>query len=153
MKNALRRDETRMDQPSTAVDDLYSDASPPTFFTPLPDKAKTGETAVPTSRRLWALFDRMRNREHDPYRHLLMLRFVLLNLAAFALLGVAYVHGFVDMVVAAEARQCVATVASDDEFGVIGAGQEINELAPDNLRKDRNLKGAGRSITVLIRNT
>ena len=101
MKNVLRRDETRMDQPA-AVDDLYSDASLPTFITPLPDKAKTGETSVPTSRRLRALFEQMFNREHDPYRYLLMLRFVLLNLAAFALLGVAYVHGFVDMVVAAD---------------------------------------------------
>ncbi|MFQ5545044.1 MAG: MotA/TolQ/ExbB proton channel family protein [Acidiferrobacterales bacterium] len=102
MKNVLRRDETRMDQAAAAVDDLYSDALPPTLITPLPNKAKTEETAVPTSRRLWALFERMRNPEHDPYRYLLMLRFVLLNLAAFALLGVAYVHGFVDMVVAAD---------------------------------------------------
>ena len=102
MKNVLRPDQTRMDQPSTTVDDLYRNAASPAFIAPLPDRAKTGETVVPTSRRLWALFERMRNREHDPYRYLLMLRFVLLNLVAFALLGVAYVHGFVDMVVAAD---------------------------------------------------
>lgn len=100
MKNVLRRDETRMDQP--AADDLYSDASPPTLITPLSDKVKTEATAVPTSRRLWARFEGMLNAGRDPYRYLLMLRFVLLNLAAFALLGVAYVHGLVDMVVAAD---------------------------------------------------
>jgi hypothetical protein len=101
MKNVLRRDETRMDQPAS-VDDLYNDVLPPTLITPLPDKAKPGESTVPTGLGLWALFERMRNRERDPYRYLLMLRFVLFNLAAFALLGVAYVHGFVDMVVAAD---------------------------------------------------
>ncbi len=90
-----------MGQPA-AVDGLYSDASPSAFITPLPDKAKTEETTMSMSRWLWALFERLRNAEHDPYRYLLVLRFVLLNLAAFALLGVAYVHGFVDMVVAAD---------------------------------------------------
>ena len=101
MKNVLKRDGTSLERPG-AVDDLYSDASSPTLIKPLPDKAETIETVVPMSRRLRALFERMRNPGHDPYRYLLMLRFVLLNLVAFALLGVAYVHGLVDMVVAAD---------------------------------------------------
>ncbi len=125
MKNVLRRDETRVDQPATAVDDLYSDALPPTFATPLPDKAKTGETTAPTSRRLWALFERMRNREHDPYRHLLMLRFVLLNLAAFALLGVAYVHGFVDMVIAADRTYLSVVIGLVFLFGLGLCGRKV----------------------------
>ena len=99
MKNVLRREEARLDQPA---DDLYSEASPPSLIAALPDQAETEGTTVPTSRRLWALFERMRNPKRDPYRHFLMLRFALFNLAAFALLGVAYVHGFVDMVVAAD---------------------------------------------------
>ncbi len=35
----------------------------------------------------------------DPYRHLLVLRFALLNLLGFALLAVAHLHGFVETVV------------------------------------------------------
>lgn len=165
MKNVLRRDETRMDQPSTAVDDLYSDASPPTFITPLPDKAKTGETAVPTSRRLWALFDRMRNREHDPYRHLLMLRFVLLNLAAFALLGVAYVHGFVDMVVAADRTYLSVVIGLVFLVGLGLCGRKVWQTSreldrvrkPDAFARSRELErlrsrdpeGRGNLISVL----
>ena len=70
----------------------------------------------------------MRNREHDPYRHLLMLRFVLLNLAAFALLGVAYVHGFVDMVVAADRTDDIVLVRQN----------EIRHAGKSGLHEGRN---------------
>lgn len=38
----------------------------------------------------------------DPYRHLLLLRFALLNLLGFALLAVAHLHGLVETVVAGD---------------------------------------------------
>ncbi len=165
MKNVLRRDESKMDQPSTAVDDLYRDASLSTFITPLPDKAKTAETAVPTSRRLWALFERMRNREHDPHRYLLMLRFVLLNLAAFALLGVAYVHGFVDMVVAADRTYLSVVIGLVFLVGLGLCGRKVWQTSreldrvrkPDAFARSRELErlrsrdpeGRGNLISVL----
>lgn len=54
-------------------------------------------------RELWAwLLNQARGRAQDPHRYFLALRFSLLNLIAFALLAVAYVHGLVDMVVEAD---------------------------------------------------
>jgi hypothetical protein len=151
MKNVLRPDETGTDQPSTAGDDLYRGASPLTFITPLPDKAKTAETAVPTSRRLWAMFERMRTREHDPYRYLLMLRFVLLNLAAFALLGVAYVHGFVDMVVAADRTYLSVVIGLVFLVGLGLCGRKVWQTSreldrvrkPDAFARSRELERLG----------
>ena len=40
--------------------------------------------------------------ERDPHRYLLLLRFSLLNLVAFALLGAAYAQGLVDKVITAD---------------------------------------------------
>ncbi len=47
-------------------------------------------------------YDQARKRSHDAHRYLLVLRFALLNLVGFALLGVAYVHGLVHNVVNAD---------------------------------------------------
>jgi hypothetical protein len=48
------------------------------------------------------LFSQASGRAQDPHRYFLVLRFSLLNLVAFALLVVAYVHGLVDMVIEAD---------------------------------------------------
>jgi hypothetical protein len=48
------------------------------------------------------LLSKMRSQSQDPHRYLLVLRFALLNLVGFALLGVAYVQGLVGMVIAAD---------------------------------------------------
>jgi hypothetical protein len=47
-------------------------------------------------------YDQACKRSHDAHRYLLVLRFALLNLVGFALLGVAYVHGLVHNVVNAD---------------------------------------------------
>jgi hypothetical protein len=48
------------------------------------------------------LFEHARTHSRDPRRYLLVLRFALLNLAGFALLGAAYVQGLVDKVIVAD---------------------------------------------------
>lgn len=73
----------------------------PTHSADLSRDASAEETVTIRQRVLW-LFDKVRKRAHDPYRYLLVLRFLLLNLVAFALVGAAYVQGLVDMVITAD---------------------------------------------------
>jgi hypothetical protein len=64
-----------------------------------PDPAPPGRSAwEPVA---W-LLAKAQPQSQDPYRHLLVLRFALLNVAGFALLGVAYAQGLVDKVIAAD---------------------------------------------------
>jgi hypothetical protein len=58
--------------------------------------------AASLRQRLAWLLARVRRHSHDPYHYLLVLRFALLNLVGFALLGVAYVQGLVEMALAAD---------------------------------------------------
>jgi hypothetical protein len=48
------------------------------------------------------LLDKAQPHARDPLRYLLVLRFALLNVVGFALLGVAYVQGLVDKVIVAD---------------------------------------------------
>ena len=67
-----------------------------------PDAEKTSEegarNAEPVSRQPTKPFPE----ERDPHQYLLLLRFALLNLIAFGLLGAAYAQGLVHMVVTAD---------------------------------------------------
>lgn len=56
-------------------------------------------------------------RSPDPYRYLLVLRFTLTNVLAFALLGAAYVHGLVGQTLAADKTHLVGVI-----FAVFLAG-------------------------------
>jgi hypothetical protein len=49
----------------------------------------------------WAL-EKVRGHSRDPYRYLLVLRFALLNVVGFALLGAAHMQGLVDKVIVAD---------------------------------------------------
>lgn len=53
----------------------------------------------------------------DPYRYLLILRFTLLNAFAFALLGVAYLQGYVEQVIVADRTHLSVVI-----FGVFLVG-------------------------------
>ncbi len=90
------------DRPLTGAPDLDRDASPTTLVAPLADTAETAEETVTASQRVARLLQRVRKHARDPYRYLLVLRFALLNLVAFALVGAAYAQGLVDMVIAAD---------------------------------------------------
>jgi len=82
--------------PRAHLNDLYSRVSP------MPALIGSG----PANQRLWNvaawLLDEVRRHSQDPRRYLLVLRFALLNLVGFALLGAAYVQGLVDRVVVAD---------------------------------------------------
>jgi hypothetical protein len=61
---------------------------------------------APPGRSAWEpvawLLAKAQPHSRDPYRYLLVLRFALLNVAGFALLGVAYAQGLVDKVIVAD---------------------------------------------------
>lgn len=58
--------------------------------------------------------------DKDSYRYLLLLRFAVVNLVAFGLLGAAYVHGFVGDIVASDQTRLVVVI-----FGVFVIGLAI----------------------------
>lgn len=69
----------------------------PTTGNEAPDTARHGAAAdqeVPREHVAWIQMP-PRTRGTDPYRYLLLLRFTLLNLFGFGLLGAAYAHGLV----------------------------------------------------------
>ena len=82
--------------PSAALSDLYSRLAP----TPARNDAGPGHQSL---RELvaWGC-DHARKHSHDAHRYLLVLRFALLNLVGFALLGAAYVQGLVHDVIDAD---------------------------------------------------
>ncbi|MFQ5936560.1 MAG: MotA/TolQ/ExbB proton channel family protein, partial [Acidiferrobacterales bacterium] len=117
MTSVLKEDETRRPVESTTAKrherrfkdrspkesvERYQEASPSPSVASLSDTVAGAEKSVPTGERVMRLFAVLGQRTRDPYQYLLLLRFALLNLVAFALLGAAYVQGLVDMVVAAD---------------------------------------------------
>ncbi len=68
----------------------------------LPTARGPAGPAVSLGRLFAALFAAVRKGERDPQEHQLILRFALLNLAGFGLLGAAWVQGLVDMVLDAD---------------------------------------------------
>lgn len=60
------------------------------------------EGADPADQHTAWLYAQARGRQRDPYRYLLALRFALVNVLAFGLLGVAYSQGLVEKVIASD---------------------------------------------------
>lgn len=61
----------------------------------------------------------------DPYRSLLILRFALLNLFAFALLGVAYTQGYVHKVIQADQTYLSVIIFIVFVIGLVLCGQKV----------------------------
>jgi hypothetical protein len=59
------------------------------------------------------------------YRYLLVLRFAILNLVAVALLGAAWLKGWVDLVLAGDGTQLVLVIALVFAFGLVSCGQKV----------------------------
>ena len=55
-----------------------------------------------------AWFVNVAARDSERYRYLLLLRYALLNLVAFAILGAAYFHGLVDLVLSGDSTGLTA---------------------------------------------
>jgi hypothetical protein len=83
--------------PSVALDDLYSRLAPPQAM---------NDGAPPEHQSLRGLvawgWEKAREHTPDAHRYLLVLRFALLNLVGFALLGAAYAQGLVHNVIDAD---------------------------------------------------
>ncbi len=69
----------------------------------------------------------------DSHKHLLLYRFALFNIVAAAFLGVAYVHGFVHMVLAAD-----RTLISVAIFAVFVAGLAICNVLIFGVSRELN---------------
>jgi hypothetical protein len=70
----------------------------------------------------------------DSHRHLLVYRFALFNIVASMFLGVAYVHGFVDMVLAADRTQISVAI-----FAVFLSGLGICGVLVAGVSRELNL--------------
>ena len=75
----------------------------------------------------------------DPMRHLLVLRFALLNLVTFGFLAVAYVNGYIHMIVAADRTGLSIAIFAVFISGLGLCGYKIVEVNRDlNAAQDRN---------------
>ena len=180
MKSVHTRDETRRpmesaaaersprrckDQTQTHAADRAGEVSPTPLLETVTAAAETSAEAVTMRGRLAQLLAKVRSRSRDPYQYLLVLRFALLNLVGFALLGAAYLQGLVDMAIAADRTYlsvviffvfvaglaiCARRVwqTSQELNGVRACDTQANavhELAPLLIRKPdnrRNIIGA-----------
>ena len=80
----------------------------------------------------WLLAE-ARGTHGDPYRYVLLLRFAVVNLVAFALLGAAYIQGLVAMVLAADGTGLSAAI-----FGVFVVGWAICAVRVFQTSRDLN---------------
>jgi len=71
----------------------------------------------------------------DTHKHLLVYRFVLFNIVAGAFLGVAYIHGYIDMVLAADQTQLSIVIfavflvgLAFCSFLILGVSRELNKV-------------------------
>ena len=75
----------------------------------------------------------------DPMRHLLVLRFALLNLVTFGFLTVAYVNGYIHMIIAADRTGLSIAIFAVFISGLGLCGFKIAEVNRDlNAAQDRN---------------
>ncbi len=81
----------------------------------------------------------------DPHRSLLLLRFILLNLFAFALLGVAWSQGYVQMVIDADKTYLSVVIFAVFLIGLVICAQKVwqtnNEI--DALNSSQGLNATG----------
>jgi hypothetical protein len=71
------------------------------------------------------LFAALSEEDSASYRYLLMLRFFVLNLVAVALLGAAWLRGWVTTVFAGDSTQLVLVIAIVFAFGLVSCGRKI----------------------------
>ncbi len=101
----MRRSAVRLAAGKVRGPALTEALSPPLNIMPTARESVAAGTQSLTGglgRLLFALIAAVRKEEVDPQRHQLILRFALLNLAGLALLGAAWFHGLVDMVIVAD---------------------------------------------------
>ena len=80
------------------------------------------------SQRLAWLANAARGAE-DPRRHVLLLRCAVINLVAFALLGAAYVQGYVDQIIAADQTYLCAVIFAVFLAGLVLAFRKVADTS------------------------
>ena len=125
------------------------------------DAAQSGD-ASGLQHLAW-LAGKVRGVSGDHYRYLLAARFTLINLAAFALLGALWIHGFVDKVLAADPTRLVIVIGCVFLAGfvlcawkIFATSREINRTrafdplersrAAEYMAMTRGLDGGGRGM-------
>jgi hypothetical protein len=111
-----------------------------------PVSAADGPAAIsddPQSQRLAWLANAARGAE-DPRRHALLLRCAVVNLVAFALLGAAFVHGYVDKILAADDTYLCALIFLVFVAGLVMSLRKIAETSRE-LDRVRNFNPLVRS--------
>ena len=90
----------------------------------------------------WLAF--LRADDAGGYRHLLVLRFVVVNLIAFALLGAAWANGWVERVLAADTTRLVTVIVLVFAAGLIDAAWKIAQTSSelDQLHDRARLRSA-----------
>ena len=133
----------------SAIHDLTITAAAPAF--------------PPSQRRLRAWFGAFAEGEAAAYRHLLILRFAVLNLVALALLGAAWLKGWVALVIDGDSTRLVALIAvvfgaglfecarklwqtSAELDQVTAAGPAASTRLPRHLQTDHRDDGYARAI-------
>src|SRR3989304_2066084 len=71
-------------------------ADPDRRISAMPEQIEAGGSGRSPWEPVAWLLEKARPQSRDPHRYLLVLRFALLNVVGFALLGAAYVQGLVD---------------------------------------------------------
>ena len=109
------------------------------------------------------LTSQVRGTRFDSRQYLLVLRFALVNMVGFALLGAAYIQGYVDMIIAADETRLSVAIAAVFLVGLGLCGwkvaltsRELNEVrnfdalresaATNYIAKLRGIAGDSRSI-------
>jgi MotA/TolQ/ExbB proton channel family len=127
-----------------------------------PADAVQGDDNAGLQHLAW-LAGKVRGAGGDRYRYLLAARFALINIGAFALLGAAWIHGFVGKVMAADSTRLVVVIACVFVAGfvmcawkIFATSREINRArsfdplersrAAEYLAMIRGLDGGGRGM-------
>jgi len=138
------------------------------FHAPAPAGAPTTADATPHGdkaglQHLAWLAGKVRGADGDGYRYLLAARYALINIAAFALLGAAWVHGYVGIVLAADPTRLVVVIGCVFVAGfvlcswkIFATSREINRVrsfnplessrAAEYVAMTRGLDGGGRGM-------
>lgn len=75
--------------------------------------------------------ERARSALVDPHRYLLVLRFALVNIVAFALLGTAYFQGYIDLVLAADRTYLCVLIAGVFVVGLVQCSFKVVQTSRD----------------------
>jgi hypothetical protein len=100
------------------------------------DPARATSPEAATAQLAW-LTEASKKSDPDQHKYLLLMRFTLLNLVGFSLLGFAYVHGYVGMVLVSDQTHLATTIFFVFLTGLVLCAQKIWQTSRElNLIKE-----------------